>query len=107
MSQKAERAAGILKRLVADFLERNSNRTSLLTVTSVSFTNRRHEAIVYMTVLPDNQEAAALDFANRQKAELGKYISSHSKFGFIPKIRFEIDKGEKNRQRIDFLSQND
>lgn len=107
MQRRDDKIANTLLKLSADFLEKNSNRTSLITVTNIIVRDRRREAIVFISVLPEDQEKAALDFANRQKKELRLFIRSRVKMGYVPKIFFEIDKGEKNRQRIDFLSQND
>ncbi len=107
MSDRELKLSQTIQKLSAEFLERNSNRTSLITVTSVVLKTRAREATIYVTVLPDTQEKAAIDFANRQVKDLRDYISKNSRIGMIPRLTFAIDLGEKNRQRIDFLSQND
>ena len=54
-----------------------------------------------MTVLPENQEETALSFAHRQLTDFKQYVKDNSRIGRIPFFEVRIDKGEKNRQKID------
>ncbi len=103
-AKKHERAKGILKDLVADFLERISNRTSLITVTGLEVTDNEKEATILISVLPDHQAPAAVDFIGRNLTELRQYIMKKSKLRSVPYFRVMLDLGEKNRQLIDTLS---
>ena len=60
--------------------------------------------IIFLSVLPIQHERNALDFAKRQRSEFREHLKKHSRLKTIPHIDFEIDFGEKNRQRIDDLT---
>ena len=93
----------ILHDLGARFLNENRNASSLLTVTSVELQNRGKYATIFFTVFPDTFQKTALEFAKRKRSEFKEYVKEHSKLGQIPQLDFEIDLGEKSRQRIDEL----
>lgn len=104
MNLKDQRLASAVSELAAEFLNRESNRTSLITITRTIILNKGRRATVMFTVIPDSEEANALEFLQRKRRDLRKFISSKKIVGFSPSIEFELDLGEKNRQRIDELS---
>ncbi len=93
-----------LREVAAEFLARESNGQSLITVTAAQVDERGQRAIIFITVLPDSAEQKALEFANRNKQEFGMYLLKKVRGMRIPKLEFVIDKGEKMRQRLDELS---
>ena len=42
-----------------------------------------------------------MEFAKRKQKEFKEFVKDNSKLGRIPLLDFEIDAGEKNRQKID------
>ncbi len=104
MAHYTEKLPQELQHLAAEFLERESNRTSLITVTRAVLSENKKYVTIFITVFPTDKEEAALEFVKRQRTEFIAYINKHSKIGRLPTITFEIDLGEKNRQRIDELS---
>lgn len=94
----------IIKEIAADFLQRESNHLSLITVTDVSVSDKGNLATIFFTVLPEDKEKAALDFSKRKRAEFREYFKGKVKMRALPFFDFEIDKGEKNRQRIDDIA---
>ncbi len=104
MSQhKQERFEEILRDCAAKFLSQESNRTSLITVTRVETNEPGSMATIFFTVLPDNQEAAALDFVKRQRGNFREFVKKNARLMRIPFFDFQIDLGEKSRQKIDGL----
>ena len=103
MSTKDEKIKEILRDMGARFLLLNGSGASLLTVTSVELTKDGKHATIFFTVFPDTQEKTALEFAKRKRSEFKEFVMENSKLGRIPFMDFEIDQGEKNRQRIDSL----
>lgn len=107
----------ILRDFSARFLNENSNNSSLLTVTKVELTSDGKNATIFFTVFPVKPkvpqliedktgvqfEKTALEFVKRKRSDLRDYLKENSKLGRIPHIDFEIDLGEKNRQKIDEL----
>ena len=104
MAYRQEKIIEQIHHLSADFLERESNRGSLITVTSVILSDDAKEATIYVTVLPDSKEKAALDFLKRRRSDFKEYFKKHSAIGRIPFFDFQIDLGQKNAIRIDELS---
>lgn len=90
--------------MAASYLNRESNRESLITVTRVSLSPDRRRATVFVTVLPESVEEKALGFLSRKESDFKYHVLKKSELRIIPKISFEIDKGEKSRQRLDELS---
>lgn len=105
MSRK-DKLERLIKEISARFLEAESNRTSLITVTNCTVSDDNKNAIIYITVLPEEKEKIALGFAKRQRGELREKIKKSLNTKVIPYIDIDIDKGEKNRQRIDELLRN-
>jgi ribosome-binding factor A len=103
MIQRNEKISNLVKELSASFLGRENNRTSLITVTSCNTSPDMKRATIYITVLPDSKEHDALDFAKRKRADLRDFLKKNMKTKIIPFIDIEIDRGEKNRQKIDEL----
>ena len=98
-----EKGMQALRDVAAEFVSRESNRTSLITVTSVFLSPDLAKATVFITVYPEGAEQEALDFLKRKKGELRAYAQERVKMRRIPLFDFEIDVGEKNRQQIDTL----
>lgn len=93
-----------LREAAAEFLSRESNRRSLVTVTAVDLSEDGRRGRIFITVLPDDYEEQAVEFANRNRHEFGKFFESRVRGMRIPHVEFVIDRGEKMRQRLDELS---
>ncbi len=105
MNDKSEKIESLLERAAGQFFARESNRQSMITVTRVRLGNRGRTAQVAVSVFPNEREEQAIDFMRRKRGEFGQFLSDHTKLQYLPRIEFVIDEGEKNRQRIDALSQ--
>ena len=101
--QRNEKAAGIIKEIAAEFLSREDNRTSLITVSSASASPDLRKATIFLTVMPEDKETEALEFAKRKRSEVRDILKKKLNIKNTPFIDFEIDRGEKNRQKIDEL----
>src|SRR4051812_48599443 len=101
MSNRDEKIKEILHDLGARFLMQNGNGSSLMTVTRVEMSSDGKHASIFFTVFPDEYQKTALEFAKRKRSEFKEFVKENSKLGRIPQLDFEIDLGEKNRQKID------
>lgn len=101
--ERNEKVANLLKKLSAQFLERENNNTSLITVTSCNVSPDLKRATIFITVFPDEKENNALGFAKRKRKEMRAYFKKNIPIKNIPFVDIEIDQGEKNRQKIDEL----
>ncbi|MBY0376385.1 ribosome-binding factor A [Patescibacteria group bacterium] len=103
MSQRTDKVSNLVRELAAQFLARENNKTSLITVTSTNVSPDLKKGTIFITVLPESKEHDALEFAKRKKGELRDYLKQNMETKSIPFIEIEIDHGEKNRQKIDEL----
>lgn len=104
MNTKDNRLSEIIRELASEFFSRESNRKSLITITNVDISAKGSHARILFTVLPEHQEEAALDFMHRQLTDLKHFVMEKSRIGHIPYFEVAIDKGEKNRQRLDEIN---
>ncbi|PIQ67181.1 MAG: hypothetical protein CO184_00960 [Candidatus Zambryskibacteria bacterium CG_4_9_14_3_um_filter_40_16] len=103
-SFRKEKLSELLAHLAAMFIEGESNRTTLITVTGAIISNNQQRAKILFTVLPEREEVSVSEFLNRKKKDFQGFIDKHARIGRMPTIEFAVDWGEKNRQKIDFLS---
>lgn len=103
MNIKDERLKEQLRELAATFLNRESTRNALLTVTNIEISDDLKNVRVLLSVMPREKEHAAVDFANRHRKEFTEYIKKNSRLHYLPHIEFCPDLGEQNRQRISEL----
>ncbi len=104
MNYKNIKLEELIRQLAAEFLQRESNKSSLVTVTRVELAEKLNQATVLFTVLPEEKENEALEFVRRKRTDFRKYVTEHAKMGRIPFFDFDLDLGEKNRQRIEEIS---
>lgn len=100
---KQEKVESQIAQLAALFIERESNKTALITVTRVEVIDRGRSATIYISVLPESGEESALNFLKRKRHDLRTVIKKGINMINIPFIDVQIDKGEKARQTIDAL----
>ncbi len=94
-----------IRNITAQFLEMESNRLSLITVTDANVSKDLKKATIFVSVLPESKEESALNFLKRKRSDARNYLRNRLDMRTIPFLNFELDYGEKNRQRIDELSQ--
>lgn len=92
-----------IKHLAAEYVQRESNGASLVTVTNVMLGDKSKHALILFTVLPDSKQEVVLEFLKRKRKEFQEYVRAKSRIGRIPLFDFGIDFGEKNRQKADIL----
>src|SRR3989344_8452447 len=103
MNQRNEKVANQIKELAAQFLEREADKTSLITVMSCTTSPDLKRATIFITVLPTEKETPALNFVKRQLGDLREFLKKNMPIKIIPFLDVAIDLGEKNRQKIDEL----
>ena len=103
-SRREIQVSQAIAQLAGEFLERENPTGALVTVTHATLTPDMKQATVYLSVLPATREAEALAAAKRARTDFRSYIKDKSFLHPLPFVDFEIDYGEKNRQRIDELT---
>lgn len=94
----------IIHRMAAEFIRDEAGRSSLITVTRVELNPSGKDALIYFTTLPQHEEDTALKFLERKTPEFKDILIREARIGIVPHLRFKIDYGERNRQRLDELS---
>ena len=89
--------------IVQDFFQRESSGASMITITRAEISRDMKNGTIFLTVLPENKEDAAINFAKRMRSELRHYVMKRLPVKVIPFFEVEIDYGEKNRLHIDEL----
>lgn len=92
-----------IKELASVELERESNKSALITLTRVELYDRGRSAMLYISVLPESAENSALNFVKRKRPELRDAIKKGLNVRTVPFIDVAIDTGEKARNNIDAL----
>lgn len=98
---KDARMESQLKDLAGEFVARQSNRTSLLTVTRVTLSNDFSHVEIGLSVMPRSGEKGALAMLNRNEEDFFKVLKKRTRFHRIPHATFVADEGEYNRQMIE------
>ncbi|MCU0660259.1 MAG: ribosome-binding factor A [Candidatus Pacebacteria bacterium] len=106
MSLRQDKVGNLIRELAGRFIQEESNKTSLITVTEATISKDMKRATIFFTVFPAEKEEAVLDFLKRKRSEFHDYLKGKLETRAIPFVDFEIDRGEKNRQRIDELLAN-
>lgn len=104
---KKEKLENHIKELVASFIERESNKTALITVTRVEMLEKGRSATVYISVLPESGEESAINFLKRKRHDMRTVVKKGINVHTIPFLDVVIDKGEKARHTIETLLKSD
>jgi len=102
--RRPEQANESIAHLAAQFLSQESNRESLITVTRSEMSSDYKNVLIYLSILPESQAEKALAFAKRIRTDFREYLKQKTQMHPVPTVDFEIDLGEKNRQRVDELT---
>jgi len=104
MFNRRDRAVSIIREAVASYIKNEANPQPLITITNISISPNLHKATIYFTTLPTSGEEDALTFLKRKASEIKSYLKLHVSLRTIPHLNFEIDRGERNRQRIEEIT---
>lgn len=98
------RVNSLLRELAATFIADEANPSPLITVIAVETTPDLKQATVLVSVFPEAQEHEALTFLKRKGSDLRGFVKQKVNLKDIPFFEFKIDYGERNRQQIDRIS---
>lgn len=101
-----EKLAEAIKREAAKYIAENANRSPLITVTDAIMPSKTEKIKILVTVYPETREQAALEYLDRNRWDLYETLKERIRSRALPDIKFAIDGGEKNRQRIEQISAN-
>lgn len=94
----------MLTHLAAKYIALEAGRTTLITPMRSDLSPDRKRVTIYVSVFPTEHEEAAVAFLMRHKDQFRNYLKKAARLAVLPYITFEVDFGERNRQRLDELS---
>lgn len=100
---REEKAASLIVELAAKYIAREAGRGTLITPLRAEIGKDRKNATIFVSVFPTEESEHALTFLTRHK-DLFRNSLKRERLSMLPYIRFELDYGERNRQRLDELS---
>jgi ribosome-binding factor A len=101
---KATKKSLMVTELAAQYIAREAGRTTLITPTRTDLGRDGKHATIFVSVFPTEEGEHAITFLMRHKDLFRTWLKTHARFPILPYIKFEIDYGELNRQRLDELS---
>lgn len=101
---KEGRLRSTLTHLASEFLKEASDRSTMITVTDTRIDKRGKKARILVTVYPEEKEEQALQFLQRKHRDFRDYLKANARLRTIPYIEFAIDAGERNRQRVEAIT---
>ena len=104
MTFKDTKKAGMLTELAAKYIALEAGRNTLITPMRTDLSRDGKHATIFVSVFPTQEGEHAITFLMRHKDLFRNYLKTRSRFPILPYIKFEIDYGELNRQRLDELS---
>lgn len=106
-SQRQKRVSELIREVASKLISRETNRSSLITVTSVDISPDLKQCTVYVSVFPEDGQDSAINFLKRKRRELKSAVRQNSSMKNVPFFDFDIDQGEKNRQKIEEIHLSD
>ncbi len=101
--ERNEKIQEAIREAAARFIERESNKTALITVTRVELADRGRSAMIYISVMPEDGEDSALNFLKRKRADMRDAVKAHLNVRTIPFLDVQIDSGQKALHTIEAL----
>ena len=101
--ERSDKIAKHVLEIASQFIERESNKTAIITVTRVELTDRDRGAILYISVLPESGEDSAINFLKRKRPEIREAIKKGLRIRTIPFLDVQIDSGQKALHNIEAL----
>lgn len=105
MRDRINRINELIKEQVANILLREGffNKDVLVTVQGVDASRDLKYAKVRISVLPSEKSGEILRILDKLSFVVQKELNFNLKIKFVPKIKFEIDKGEEKASRVEEL----
>jgi len=94
-----------IRKMAGDFIAAEANRQSMRTPTRVDISPDLKNATVYVSIFPEDSEEMGINFLRRKRNDFRTHIKKNGHTKVLPFVDFQLDLGEKNRQLIDSISQ--
>ncbi|MBU2633015.1 ribosome-binding factor A [Patescibacteria group bacterium] len=103
MTLREEKINSLLKRILSEFFARLTSGGCFVNITEIEIARDLKFAKIFVSIYPEKESPRMLKMLKKKGGEMRKYVGTKTRLKFIPFFEFQIDKGEKNRQRIEEL----
>ena len=103
MPERIKRVNQLIQEKIAEILERELSfgKNVLVTVQNVDTSRDLRYAKVGASVIPFEKSEEVLKILKKQSSNIQKELNKVIEIKFVPKIEFEIDKGEEKAGRVE------
>jgi ribosome-binding factor A len=103
--KRSQRVSDLLREEIADiiFFKLKDPRIGFMTVTGVDVTDDLKIAIVYVSILKEEEKQSTLEVLHAAKSFIRSELSKRLKMKFIPSIDFRLDTSAEYGSRIEQL----
>lgn len=102
MKNRISRVNQLIKEKIADILLKEMFvRDVLITVQKVDTTKDLRYAKIRISVMPFEKSEEILRILKKRTSHIQKELGKFVKIKFLPKIEFQIDKGEEKASRVE------
>lgn len=103
--KRSQRVSDLLREEIADIIafKLKDPRIGFVTVTGVDVTDDIKIAVVYISILKDEEKKTSLEVLNSAKSYIRSELSKRLRMKTIPSIEFRLDSSIEYGDRIDQL----
>lgn len=103
MSERIKRVNQLIKEEIANLLLKEVcfNKDILVTVQSVDTSKDLRYAKVRVSVMPFEKSEEVIKILEKQTPRIQRELNKAIEIKFVPRIEFEIDKGEEKASRVE------
>ena len=98
--QKSQAYAEVLRQEISTWITENSNNRSLITITNIEVAKGFKNAMVYISVLPEDQADFVITFLERKVRDIQRHLQNRINHRRLPFLRFTHDKSEILREKL-------
>lgn len=93
--KQTNRAAEIVAREAAQFIQREAGNESLITVIRAQSVAHGDRILVFVSVFPVEKAHAAMNLLARKREAFSDHLKAHARMR-LPRVEFMLDNGEDN-----------
>ena len=103
--KRSQRVGDLLRKEIADIIiyKLKDPRIGFVTVTGIDVTDDIKIAVVYISILKEEEKKTTLDILNSAKSFIRSELSKRLRMKFIPSIEFRLDSSIEYGSRIETL----
>ena len=103
--KRSQRVGDLLREEIADIIiyKLKDPRIGFVTVTGVDVTDDIKIAVVYISILKEEEKKTTLDILNSAKSFIRSELSKRLRMKFIPSVEFRLDSSIEYGSRIETL----